>query len=641
MKSFDDFGIHVKVSSGQTKTICPQCSHTRRHKTEKCLSVNVDKGVFSCKHCGWSGSLDDRVYSYPPLKNNTPTEAITNVFSVRGISLTTILELGITQSYEWMPEIKSKDIESGERLVMNFNYYRNDKLINVKYRCPYKTFRLFKDAELIFYNLDSIKGFKSAIIVEGEMDVAAVHESGVRNVISVPNGATKSMSEEKQLKLEYLDNCIKELSGIEKFILFVDNDEAGISLENELIRRLGREKCWIVKHPDDCKDANDVLLKYGKEAVCKIIDEAQPVPTHGVVDFDEELDNALDLLYENGFNEGHKLGFPKFDSLLRICNDFGLLITATGISHNGKSRFINEIAVRAAARFDWVWGVFSPEHPTYIHAANLMQIYIGKEFANKKNRFRMSELHKIEGKAFVKKHFYFLKDEGEGDKLSYTVDDICSKIIEMVRKHGINGFILDPWNYLEHNFEGFSETIYVSRSLSKILRVARSYGVTIFLVVHPTKMGVDKDGNAIRPRLESASGSGNFLNKTDFGFVTHINPDNGLTGVYVEKAKFRHLGVTGISWFASKPETGQFFEGNIVGEHSELDLKIDRGELPEELRVFKEPLGGFKQPQLPFPQKQEEVKEESKLEFKMPDIVPDISGFESAGGNKETQDWPF
>ncbi len=74
-----------------------------------------------------------------------------------------------------------------------------------------KNFKLYKGAEKIFYNLDSIIGYNWCIIVEGEMDVCAIHEVGIPNVISVPNGATLNHN-----NLDYLDNCIDYFADKEK-----------------------------------------------------------------------------------------------------------------------------------------------------------------------------------------------------------------------------------------------------------------------------------------------------------------------------------------------------------------------------------------------------------------------------------------
>ena len=88
--------------------------------------------------------------------------------------------------------------------TIQFNYYcRWHYLTNVKYRDGRKNFKLYKGAEKVFYNIDNTVGHDTCIIVEGEMDVLALHEAGITNAISVPNGATLNSN-----NLDYLDNCI-------------------------------------------------------------------------------------------------------------------------------------------------------------------------------------------------------------------------------------------------------------------------------------------------------------------------------------------------------------------------------------------------------------------------------------------------
>ena len=150
-----------------------------------------------------------------------------------------------------------------------FNYLMGDQLINVKYRDGRKNFKLYKGAEKVFYNINSIVGYDTCIITEGEMDVLALHEAGIKNAISVPNGATLTNN-----NLDYLDNCIDYFEDKEKVILAVDQDEAGQMLQQELIRRLGAEVCFLVTF-EDCKDANEYLLKYGKEKLAERITKAR------------------------------------------------------------------------------------------------------------------------------------------------------------------------------------------------------------------------------------------------------------------------------------------------------------------------------------------------------------------------------
>ena len=69
-----------------------------------------------------------------------------------------------------------------------------------------KTLSSLKELKRVFYNINSVVGYDEAVIVEGEMDVLAMHEAGIKNVISVPNGATLNSN-----NLDYLDNCIDYL----------------------------------------------------------------------------------------------------------------------------------------------------------------------------------------------------------------------------------------------------------------------------------------------------------------------------------------------------------------------------------------------------------------------------------------------
>ena len=63
-----------------------------------------------------------------------------------------------------MPKAKS-EVE-----VINFNYFIDNELINIKSRAvAEKDFMLCKDAELIFYNLNGTKGKDKVIITEGEI----------------------------------------------------------------------------------------------------------------------------------------------------------------------------------------------------------------------------------------------------------------------------------------------------------------------------------------------------------------------------------------------------------------------------------------------------------------------------------------
>ena len=126
------------------------------------------------------------------------------------------------------------------------------------------------------------------------MDVLAFYEAGIKNAISVPNGATLNTN-----NLDYLDNCIDYFEDKEKVILAVDSDDAGQALQQELVRRLGAEVCFLADF-EECKDANEYLIKYGKEKLAERIIKARPVPLENVTTF-KDIESEVTDFVTNGF----------------------------------------------------------------------------------------------------------------------------------------------------------------------------------------------------------------------------------------------------------------------------------------------------------------------------------------------------
>ena len=113
-----------------------------------------------------------------------------------------------------------------------FPYFRNGELVNIKFRAlGEKAFTQIKGAEQIFYGLDDIADSKEAILVGGEPDKLALDEAGIRNVVSVPDGAPQQVKagdpDPNDAKFAFLANCAQYLDRQERIILGVDNDGPG------------------------------------------------------------------------------------------------------------------------------------------------------------------------------------------------------------------------------------------------------------------------------------------------------------------------------------------------------------------------------------------------------------------------------
>jgi twinkle protein len=298
------------LKEGATQGICPLCSSDRKPSNAKaqCASYDWERGLGTCHNCDTTFQIhtyqrkgaSEKVYARP----NTPeqfNEVSTNVetwFGTRGISKQTLQDLKVTEGSEFMPQTSKMEN------TIHFNYFMGDQLINIKYRDGRKNFKLYKGAEKVFYNINSVVGYDWCVLVEGEMDVLALHEAGIKNVISVPNGATLNSN-----NLDYLDNCIDYLDDKTKIILAVDADEAGQALKQELIRRLGAEVCYLVDFNGQ-KDANEYLTVNGAKKLRGAIHTAKQVPLEGVTTLYDIQDEVKEFV-RNGFKPGFQVGLKQ------------------------------------------------------------------------------------------------------------------------------------------------------------------------------------------------------------------------------------------------------------------------------------------------------------------------------------------
>ena len=540
---FSDFGIIVNKSRGQVKTKCPKCSHDRKKKSDPCLSVNIDEGIWNCHNCGWKGTLKQNNYMQEikyirPTKQpkySNYTDDVINFFKLRGISESTLISCRVSEGFEYMPQL------GRETFTLQFNYYRDNELINIKYRDARKNFKLVKDAEKILYGIDDIKGYDEVIIVEGEMDKLAYYEAGYKNCVSVPNGASN-------MKMEYLNDFPDDLK---KVYVATDNDEPGRKLAEELSRRIGRDICYRVDFGEH-KDANEYLEK--NKSLKETIDRAKAYPLEGVIGVDS-ISLDIDDLYSNGLNRGDTTGHINFDRLFSFATS--QLTVITGVPTHGKSNWLEYMCMKLASNSDWKFGIFSPEHyPLQLHFSVLAEKFIGKTFRKVSKYERMTKSDLSFAKKFISSRFNWIRPDGD----VFTIDAILEAAAGLVKRHGIKGLIIDPYNKIHANIGSQSETQYINDFLTKLTIFKQKYDIHIFLVAHPRKMQKKDNGLYDVPTLYDIAGSANFYNQVDNGITVYRNFETECTHVYVQKVKFRHIGELGEACFKYNLQNGRYHE---------------------------------------------------------------------------------
>ena len=553
----DEFNQH-KLEEGKNQGVCPLCSSDRKPKNTKakCASYDWDRGLGTCHNCNTSFQLhtyqrkgaSEKVYVRPAeVVHKPPASKVVEWFKTRGISQQTLTDLRISEGPEYMPQTGKTEN------VIKFNYFMGDQLINVKYRDGRKNFKLYKGAEKVFYNINSIIGYEYCVIVEGEMDVLALHEAGITNAISVPNGATLNSN-----NLDYLDACIDYFDDKEKIILAVDTDEAGQALQAELVRRLGSETCYLASF-EDCKDANEYLQKYGKEKLSERISGARPVPLENVTTFRDIEDEVTDFV-KNGFKPGFQVGLQNFDDIFSTYT--GQFITVTGIPSSGKSDFVDQMVVGYNNNYGWKTAFASPENqPTYLHAHKLMRKHWqGMPTAVDINSEKWNQVAD-----HCNTNYFHI------DMERYTLESVLRKGAELVKRKGIKCLVIDPFNKVR-DVDCKTEDVnrYTMEYLSKIEIFAKKYDVLVFIVAHPTKMYKNQDGKIDEPTMYSIKGGGEWYDASYHGILVHRDYEQKTVKAKVLKVKFQNLGENGAeAHFKWEPKSGCFIpheQINLAGE---------------------------------------------------------------------------
>lgn len=545
----EKYNIHG-ITEGADKWTCPECSASRKKSTQKCMSVFWDTGLGRCNHCGAQVQLHSykkrkevsiRQYIKPkPLvKAETHNDKVINWFKSRGISKATVERMRITSGITGMP-VKGEFIN---RNAIMFPYFRDDELVNVKYRDGEKNFKLEKGAERILYNLDGIRTTKECIVVEGELDMLSYAEIGRWDTVSLPNGASL-----KGVNLDWLDSAIDYFENKDVIYIGLDNDAAGINTQKEIVRRLGADKCRLIDMMG-YKDPNEILVNNGAEALLASIENAKEVPIENVSsvgDWESEYDHFL----VNGMKGGYKTGLRYLDDIFSVY--LGQFITMTGTPSAGKSSFLDAMCLGYNILHGWKVAYASPENkPNVIHASNLEAKLVG-QWVNSKEQIQ-TEWHR-KAKEHIDDNFKFI------DLERFTLEAVLEKAKEMIRRYGIKVLVIDPYNKVR--LEGsLNKNIndYTNDYLAKIDEFARTNDILIVLVAHPRKPGVGE--NAYIPTMYDIKGGGEFYDMSPHGLLVHRDFNNDATMIKVLKCKFSFLGENGAQcWYKWNKDNGRYSE---------------------------------------------------------------------------------
>ncbi len=510
---FADRHLHpYKIKDYEIKPeICPYCSGGSSGKDKYTFALHTEKKTFNCKRgsCNISGTfykllldfgeIQNKQYKKPQVKINPASDGVVQYFKKRGISEDTVK--------------KNKIGKKGNAIA--YKFYENGELVMIKYRTKDKKIWREKDTRPIFYGMDDCDIEKPLIITEGENDKLTLDECGIDNAVSLPSGTHD---------LRCIEECWYWIDRFKRIIIWTDNDEPGRKARQNIINRLDPSRCQVVETAH--KDANDLLLAEGKEAVREAVYSAKDIVIDGLLRVSEiepynpkEVKNIKSSITGlNNIMGGHTIG------------EFSIW---TGDSASGKSTIISQEALEAIENREKVC-VYSGELTASkfrywidLQAAGIEYIKESlRPDINYVSYYVSSDIRKRIQKWY---HDYlFLYDI---NKLA-TSENILKVFEYTYRKYGCSYFVLD--NLMSTQDTAENKYVAEDNVVTRIKDFVNRYPVHVHLIAHPKKnAGLDKDAIAGFKRI---------TNKADNIYKVEKKNEGGFSGGLLTVLKDRFHG---------------------------------------------------------------------------------------------------
>jgi len=425
------------------------------------------------------------------------------------------------------------------KLSIIFNYLDNDgEIVNWKARSLNdKTFRQSPGGTQQFYNQAAVLAgpLDEVYIVEGEMDALSLIEAGVpaHSVLSVVGGAPANVTEspDEAKRYEYVAQArAAGLGNCKRIILATDSDSPGRNLRADLAYLLGAAHCFWIEWPDDAKDANDALVKWGAESLASYLHEnVRPYPVEGIYRLSEIPEPPALTLWQ---------GWPEWEGKLKLSPSH--LSIMSGWPGHGKSHLSQQLWARIVRRYDIRVALMSMEtrEKPFVRR-NLRSAYWNK-LENE-----MSDAEQKEADDWIEDHFLFIHHP----KNSPTFEWLCEMINLAYVRHGISAASIDPWNMLVPTFNRNqqTETGWIGECLDQCTYLAKACNLHLQILAHPAK----PIGAGVREPItySSIAGSQHWANKADQVLSIHRNEfvdDYGIRNtdarLIVHKSRYEELG---------------------------------------------------------------------------------------------------
>ena len=537
VQAFGDFmGIQTRMKGKEAVfELCPYCGGGNHSDTET-FSVNVETGAFCCLRakCGKSGHFVElcRDFDYK-LEFETPKiykvlkQPKKRIESKDG-AVAYLASRGIGEEVCRRYEITT---HKNNENVLVFPFYDGEgKLQFIKYRnIAWKKGMVGskewaeKDTMPILFGMKQCnRNNPRLVITEGQIDSLSLAQAGIENAVSVPTGAKG---------FTWLVPVYDWICQFKEIVVFGDYENGIVTLYDELKARLPMT-VKVVRHKDYLgeKDANDILRKYGTNALVTAVEKAE-VP---------KLENVKDLATVKSIDinrlEKIKTQIPEIDRVIGgLC--MGQVILLTGKSGDGKSTFGSQLICAALDQHENVFA-YSGELPDFHFkrwidfqlAGNENVVGMENEFGEFEYNIKDKALKQItdwyRGRCYLYDNDFIPEDKDELTSLVSTIE-------QAIKQYNTRLIFIDNLMTAMEVVED-ARNLYISQSrfVGQLKHIAAKYNVVVILVAHPRKTKEEFDNTDV-------SGTGDIINKVDVVINYQRDDENTATDSLVMITKNR------------------------------------------------------------------------------------------------------
>lgn len=496
---------------------CPYC-RGGKHRDKDTFSISLMSGQYQCKRasCDIKGNmitlardhgieLSDIVNRYYNINNyNSKFRTFrAKHIEVKDAAIQYLESRGISEKVAREYELTTKEDDSN---ILVFPFKNEQGEIKfIKYRnMTFKKGESFgskewteKNCMPILFGMNKCNTENDTLIItEGQMDSLSVTEAGYENAVSVPIGCNG---------FTWVPHCWDWVHQFKRIIVFGDYENGKISLLDEIQKRFRNLEIYHVSPEDylDCKDANDILRKYGKEQIAKCIDQAVMVPINHIVRLADV--KSIDIFAM----EKLKTNLPELDKMLFGGLPFGGVTLISGKPGEGKSTLASQILLQAMIQ-GYKCFAYSGELPNYVfkewidfqNAGPYVQTYTNK---NGDEYYVIPEEIKDKMNEWYGDRCILFDNDVTTEIGEYI--SIASMVEQAILRYGAKVILIDNlMTALDYDDSDGDKYEKQSRFMKKLVKIALTYNVIILLVAHKRKNAQTENEN------DEISGSGDIAN---------------------------------------------------------------------------------------------------------------------------------